>query len=65
MIHILKYGFSLCGMPGFPGDWPEGHKWVSFFDSSILFATYPRCLESHREQADVPDSRVRQDGSRL
>lgn len=29
-IHILHHGFPLCGFTEvLPGDWPEGHRWVS------------------------------------
>jgi hypothetical protein len=29
-VHILDGGWPLCGFSGvMPGDWPEGHYWVS------------------------------------
>ncbi len=28
ILHILHNGAALCGLPGAPCDWPEGHKWV-------------------------------------
>lgn len=28
VIHVLDGGVSICGMPGLPKDWPEGHRWV-------------------------------------
>lgn len=27
-LHILRHGASLCGLPGVPADWPDGHKWI-------------------------------------
>ncbi len=29
IIHILRSGVALCGMPGAPSEWPSGHRWVS------------------------------------
>lgn len=26
-VHWLREGRTRCGLPGFPKDWPEGHKW--------------------------------------
>lgn len=34
-VHLLKHGRSLCGMPGLPKDWPEGHVWVSVKDEEL------------------------------
>jgi hypothetical protein len=32
-VHILYHGKPLCDFhPGVPGNWPEGHKWVSVDD---------------------------------
>ena len=36
MIHILRHGWTLCGMTTVPKDWPEGHRWVSFEDPENL-----------------------------
>ncbi len=30
LIHILKHGKALCGKPGVPGDWEDGHRWLRF-----------------------------------
>jgi hypothetical protein len=27
-VHVLCGGFALCGIPGVPADWPDGHRWV-------------------------------------
>jgi len=49
--HILKHGYSLCRMPSWfrpdiPGNWPEGHIWVSFQDSKVLeIADCDECLK--------------------
>lgn len=29
-VHILSAGRALCGLPGMPKDWPEGHTWIAF-----------------------------------
>jgi hypothetical protein len=29
VIHVLFHGVSLCNLPGVPGDWPRGHRWVT------------------------------------
>lgn len=43
-VHILKHGQSHCKMPGVPGEWPEGHIWISFQDPDIrAAATCPEC----------------------
>lgn len=28
VVHIVDAGVALCGRPGLPGDWPQGHQWV-------------------------------------
>ena len=35
-IHILRTGVSLCPLIGVPGEWPEGHKWVSLYETEDL-----------------------------
>ena len=42
IVHVLQGGFALCGVEGVPGDWPDGHKWVSLQD--IADATCVTCL---------------------
>jgi hypothetical protein len=27
-VHILRGGSALCGIPGVPCEWPEGHRWT-------------------------------------
>jgi len=26
-VHHLRRSVTACGMPGLPGDWPDGHRW--------------------------------------
>jgi len=43
-MHILKHGISHCKMPGVPGEWPEGHRWMSFESANLrAAATCPEC----------------------
>ncbi len=49
MIHTLKHGRALCGQPGVPGEWPKGHRWVSFEDEANLHEVdCPGCLADGR-----------------
>lgn len=32
VIHCLHEGRPLCGKPGVPGEWAEGHVWVGVID---------------------------------
>lgn len=44
-VHILRHGRTLCGMPGVPADWPEGHKWVGLNDEGLADdATCRKCI---------------------
>lgn len=38
-VHILSCGAALCGLPGVPRDWPEGHQWVPFLDHQTRTGT--------------------------
>lgn len=39
IVHVLYYGSPLCRfMQGVPGEWPEGHQWVSYRDTSVRTA---------------------------
>jgi len=50
MIHILAYGAALCGMKGVPRDWPEGHRWIGFFDAQWReHATCPECIAAAKK----------------
>jgi hypothetical protein len=31
-VHCLHEGLALCGLPGAPATWPEGHTWLSVAD---------------------------------
>jgi len=31
-IHILFKGYTICGFPGMPAAWPQGHVWLSKAD---------------------------------
>jgi len=31
-IHILFEGYAICGFPGMPAAWPQGHVWLSKAD---------------------------------
>ena len=46
-IHVLRHGRALCGLPGLPRDWPEGHRWVSSL--SVEEATCAPCKARHEE----------------
>lgn len=43
IVHLLRHGRSLCGMPGVPADWPSGHAWVD--DHGKKYANCSRCLQ--------------------
>lgn len=42
-VHILKHGYSYCGMPGVPSSWPPKHQWISFEDNWEEHATCSAC----------------------
>lgn len=42
-VHILWLGRPYCGLPGVPGEWPDGHLWVD--KDSRRDANCPGCLE--------------------
>lgn len=39
-IHWLRAGRAACGLPGFPGEWPPGHRW----SSTLVEVTCRQCL---------------------
>lgn len=39
ILHALRRGVALCGLPGIPGAWPPGHRWVR----SVAAATCNGC----------------------
>lgn len=41
--HIFDKGRALCGMPGRPVDWPQGHDWVAMADGR--HCTCHKCAE--------------------
>ena len=43
-VHILIEGRALCGKPGVPGDWRDGHRWVRFEERAT--ATCDECLSA-------------------
>lgn len=51
-VHILQHGQSHCRMPGVPGEWPEGHIWLSFEDADLRAAA--TCAECRRQQGLPP-----------
>lgn len=52
-VHILRFGWSLCLFSRkVPGEWPEGHTWVSVEDAHL--ATCARCKESLAIAQGVP-----------
>lgn len=51
IVHILVAGRALCGEPGTPNQWPEGHWWVD--TDHVQNATCQRCVaefKSHRRK---------------
>lgn len=48
VIHVLKHGWTLCGMTDAPRNWPPGHSWVP--PESFATATCKDCL---RKGADA------------
>lgn len=51
IVHILLEGRALCGMPGLPGEWPEGHAWLAFNDSGAVDASCAVCLSAATHEA--------------
>jgi len=49
VVHILFGGLALCGLAGFPGEWPPGNRWVGLNDPRHLqLANCPGCLDKVR-----------------
>lgn len=51
IIHILKYGSSLCNISneyGTPNNWPAGHYWVS--EEYLKKVTCKECLKSYKKK---------------
>jgi len=45
-VHVLWGAASLCKMPGIPGSWPAGHRWVTLDDEkSHGLATCASCKQ--------------------
>ena len=44
-VHILRAGRALCGLTGFPRDWPPSHRWVPEADADA--ATCHACCFTH------------------
>lgn len=42
-VHVLDRGFAICGLPGVPSTWPEGHRWVRLEEARR--ATCPGCKQ--------------------
>lgn len=64
IIHILKHGTALCRIEGEPRLWPEGHKWLAFYDTDEIqkHATLicDACWEVHTDgSGDNPEVRDR------
>ncbi len=58
-IHLLRYGRTLCGKPGVPATWEEGHVWAG--DSDREHVNCPGCLAALLPNA--PGERLAQPGS--
>ncbi len=50
VVHVLRHGHTLCGMPGLPKDWPADHNWVSDYDRKA--ADCPECLRTIQAEED-------------
>lgn len=35
IVHSMREGYALCGIPSPSSSWGPGHKWVSFFEPSL------------------------------
>lgn len=53
-VHVLHGGWALCPLPGIPGEWPPGHRWVAVADAEK--ATCPHCLREMTEAAAKKES---------
>lgn len=53
-VHILFEGRALCGLPGLPKDWPEGHVWIAFDDPRRDVATCPVCTQPNQRVTSAP-----------
>lgn len=56
LIHILKHGQAMCGKPGVPGDWKDGHRWIGFnrpdqFEEQSPFTCQP-CLFAYKKSVE-------------
>ena len=51
-VHILHEGRSLCGLPGVPKDWPDGHTWVGRAERGK--ATCDACLGGTKRRYSGP-----------
>jgi hypothetical protein len=46
-VHVLKHGQSHCKMQGTPGEWPDGHMWMSFESPDLRAAvTCEKCRQT-------------------
>lgn len=52
-VHILFHGFAICGKPGVPGTWGEGHRWCRMEERED--ATCPDCLIEARIADAISD----------
>lgn len=48
VVHILVAGRALCGLPGIPRDWPDGHMWVHA--EGVKQATCRSCKKANKDR---------------
>ena len=54
VVHVLKHGYALCGLPSPPSSWPEGHRWVSFEDTRHLGeVTCDSCRRANKSEGKL------------